>query len=303
MTPTPAKPAIRGAMTAMVTPFRDGAIDWPRLENEIERQISGGTDWLVPCGTTGESPTLSHDEHGDVIEFVIKRANGRIPVMAGTGSNSTDEAIMRTRHAADAGAQAALIVAPYYNRPPAEGLYRHFAAIAESVDIPIVLYNVPFRTGVNISNDVIVRLRRDFKNIVALKHATGSVDGVTDLVSRCDIIVLSGDDSLTWPLMSLGAKGLISVVANLCPSLVKSLVAAGLKGNQELALRHHAKLYAIAEGLAKFGPNPIPIKTAMAIAGYVEEEFRLPLCPVAPEARAGIEKLLQQQDCLEAMAV
>lgn len=290
---------VRGAMTALVTPFSGGEVDWVRLNNLVDLQIDAGTDWLVPCGTTGESPTLTHDEHGRIVEAVIERARGRVRIMAGSGSNSTAEAILRTKHATTAGADAVLLVAPYYNRPTQEGMYRHFAEIADCTDRPIVLYNVPIRTGVDMSNDLVVRLRENFPHIVAIKHATGSVNGVTELLGRCDITVLSGDDSLTWPLMCLGAFGLISVVSNLCPSMVKTLVASALEGKHVEAANYHKKVYDLAEGLGRFGPNPIPIKTAMAVAGLIEEEFRLPLCPLDSKARKGIEALLKHLGVME----
>ncbi|MBI4718231.1 MAG: 4-hydroxy-tetrahydrodipicolinate synthase [Planctomycetes bacterium] len=256
-------------MTALVTPFHDGDIDWPRVDMLVDRQIEGGTDWLVPCGTTGEAPTLTADEHHQLLEAVLTRAAGRRPVMAGTGTNSTAETVRRTRLAQEAGADAALVVAPYYNRPTEEGLYRHFASVADAVDLPIVLYNVPIRTGVNIPTDVVVRLRRTYPHVVGLKHATGSVDGVTDLMARCDIAILSGDDPLTWPLMSLGAG--------------------------------HRRVYELAIGLDRFGPNPLPIKSAMALAGLLNEEFRLPLCGLGEDARQGIERLLVRMELLEAV--
>ena len=284
--------SLSGSMTALVTPFRGGEVDWPRLDSLVDRQIDGGTDWLVPCGTTGESPTLTVQEHERIIEAVIVRAKGRCAVLAGTGSNSTAETVRRTKHAAAAGADAALIVTPYYNCPSQEGLYRHYARVAESVDMPIVVYNVPKRTGVSISVDTVVLLRQAFPNIVAVKHATGSVDGVTELLSRCDITVLSGDDSLTWPLMALGAVGVISVIGNLVPALLKSLVSAAASGDCEAAISCHRKVHDLAEGIGRFGPNPVPIKTAMAVAGLLEEEFRLPLCPVDAEARAAIAKVI-----------
>ncbi|MFQ5461362.1 MAG: 4-hydroxy-tetrahydrodipicolinate synthase [Phycisphaerae bacterium] len=287
------KPTMQGAMTALVTPFRHGDVDWTRLDALVDLQIEAGIDWLVPCGTTGESPTLTHDEHGRVVEAVIERAAGRVAVMAGTGSNATTEAVHRTRHAKQAGADAALIVAPYYNRPSPEGLFRHFATIAERVDLPIVLYNVPARTGVSIPNDVVVQLREHYDHIVGIKHATGSVDGVTDLLARCDIAVLSGDDALTLPIMALGGVGLISVVANLYPAAVKALVDAGLRQDLAAARRVHAQVSRLAALLGSFGTNPIPIKTAMAIAGLIEEEFRLPLCPLDLEDRERLQQALE----------
>ncbi len=285
-------------MTALVTPFRNDGIDWNRVEALVERQIAGGTDWLVPCGTTGESPTLTPAEHDKMLECVIGRSAGRRPVLAGTGTNSTSESVRRTRLAAKAGADAALVVAPYYNRPNEEGLFRHFSKVAQSAEIPIVLYNVPMRTGVKISNDLVVRLRKACPNIVAIKHATGSVDGITELLSRCDIAVLSGDDSLTWPMMALGAAGVISVVGNITPNLLKSLVTAALNGDQTAALQSHRKLYDLAEGIGRFGPNPLPIKTAMAISGLIEPEFRLPLCPLDSDTCEEIEQILRWHELL-----
>jgi 4-hydroxy-tetrahydrodipicolinate synthase len=293
------KASLRGAMTALITPFRDGEVDWPRLEALVDRQIEGGTDWLVPLGTTGETPTLTEEERQKILETVVARAKSRCPVMAGTGSNSTAATVRHTKRAAAMGVDAALVVAPYYNRPTQEGLYRHFAAVAGAVDLPIVLYNVPARTGVTISNDTIVRLREGFTNIVAIKDATGNVEAITELSARCDIAVLSGDDSLTWPFMALGAVGVVSVLANLHPGLMKSLVSAAFVGNMAAALQYHRKVYDIATGIGRYGPNPVPIKTAMAVAGLIAEEFRLPLCPLDGEAREGIARVLRRHEILE----
>ena len=291
---TTARRELAGACTALVTPFRGGNVDVARLEQLVDRQLAAGIDWVVPCGTTGESPTLTAEEHDLVLQTVIARVAGRCGVLAGTGSNDTAETVRRTQHAARAGADAAMLVAPYYNRPPAEGLFRHYAAVAEQVELPLVLYNVPARTGVNIPNDVVVRLRENYDHVVALKHATGSVAGVTELLERCDINVLSGDDALTWPLLALGAVGLISVVSNLVPELVVSLVRAGRAGQREQVLPYHRRVYELAEGLGRHGPNPLPIKTALALAGLLEEEFRLPLCPLSADTRTDIQKLLQR---------
>lgn len=291
-------PPIQGAMTALVTPFRDGEVDYETLGLLVQRQITGGTDWLVPCGTTGESPTLSHAEHDHVIEAVLEFAAGRAPIMAGAGSNSTTEAVRLTQHAAAAGAVAILSVVPYYNRPPQEGMFRHFAAVAQSVDVPIVLYNVPMRTGAAIENATVIRLRRQFPNIVAIKHATGRVDGVDELLGECDIVVLSGDDAITWPLMALGARGVISVISNLVPDRVKSLAAAALAGDGATALQVHRKLAALCDALAAFGPNPIPIKTAMAVAGLIREEFRLPLAPIDQPGREHVSRILKRFEVL-----
>ncbi len=293
---------LRGSMTALITPFAGGEVDWPCLKRLVDRQISGGTDWLVALGTTAESPTLTRNERGKLLDVVIARAKGQCPVMAGTGSNNTADTVERTKRAAAAGADAALVVAPYYNRPTPEGLFRHYAAVAESVELPIVLYNVPARTGVNINNDVVVRLRERFPNIVAIKDATGNVDSITDLRTRCDIAVLSGDDALTWPMMSLGAVGVISVVANIAPSLMKSLVTAGLRGDRSAVLPLHRKVHDIAIGIGRYGPNPLPIKTGMAQAGLIVEEFRLPLCPLDAEARAGIAEVLHRHEITEGSA-
>jgi len=294
-----AKVSLRGAMTALITPFRSGEVDWPRLEALVDRQIEGGTDWLVPLGTTGETPTLTEAERQKILETVVTRAKERCRVMAGTGSNSTVVTVEQTKRAGAMGVDAALIVAPYYNRPTQEGLYRHFAAVAEAVDLPIVLYNVPARTGVTISNDTIVRLREGCANIVAIKDASGNLDAMTDLSARCDFAVLSGDDSLTWPFMAMGAVGVISVLANLHPGLMKSLVSAALEGNMAAALQYHRMANGLATGIGRYGPNPLPIKTAMAVAGLIAEEFRLPLCPLDGEAREGIARVLRRYEVLE----
>ncbi len=293
------KETFRGLMTALVTPFRDGEVDFAAIEKHVDRQIDGGVDWLVPCGTTGESPTLAEDEHQRILETVVARAAGRRPVMAGTGTNNTTTTIRHTRRAAELGASAALIVTPYYNRPTQEGLFRHYAAVAESVELPIVLYNVPVRTGVHLTNDTVVRLREKFPSIVALKDASGTVDHVTDLLARCDIAILCGDDALTLPMMSLGAIGVISVLSNLVPALMKSLVEAAATGNFAAARTHHRKVHDLAVGLARFGPNPVPIKTAMAARGMIREEYRLPLCPLDAESRTGVERLLRRHEITE----
>ena len=290
---------LEGAMTALVTPFRGEEVDFESLEGLVREQLEAGIGWLVPCGTTGESPTLSESEHDEIVARVVGFCGGRARVMAGTGSNCTATCVARTRRAAEAGAHAALLVVPYYNRPHAEGLFRHFATVAEAVELPLVLYNVPFRTGVHLSNDVVVRLAEAYAGrIVGLKHATGSVDGVTDLLGRCEIDVLSGDDVLTWPLMALGARGVISVVSNVAPRLVHSLVTFALADDVRQARRLHRQVYDLAEGLGRYGPNPVPIKTALAISGRIEESFRLPLCPLGPEPRAAIEQLLRRHELL-----
>lgn len=284
---------LHGSMCAIVTPFRDGKIDEAAFAKLIEQQIAGGTSAIVPCGTTGESATLSHEEHHEVIDLAIKYVNQRVPVIAGTGSNSTAEAISLTRHAKEAGADAALLITPYYNRPTQEGLYAHYMAVADAVDIPQIVYNVPSRTGVNIAPETVARLSKH-PNIVAIKEASGSTDYVSQLASLCDIIILSGNDSMTLPLMALGAKGVISVVANVAPAQMSALVNAGLSGNWEEARRIHYQLYELMDVLF-CETNPIPVKAALAMMGVISPEIRLPLTPLseknAPRVRAALEKL------------
>jgi len=283
----------RGSMVALVTPFRNGEVDWAALDRLVDMHLEAGTDVLVPCGTTGESPTLSHEEHDKVIEAVVKRAAGKVPVMAGTGSNSTAEAIRLTKHAKDVGASGALLVAPYYNKPTQEGLYRHFAKIAEAVgDFPLVLYNIPGRCGVEIAVDTIVRLRKDYPSIVGVKHATGSIDGASALAAACDIEIYSGDDTMTWPLMAIGGRGVISVIANIVPKEVKALTDAALAGNLEQARQQHLRLFKLAKTMLTLETNPIPIKTAMAIKGMIAEEFRLPLCQMSPANKEKLQSVM-----------
>ncbi len=284
-----------GCYTALVTPFtQNGAVDEARLKDLVEAQIAGGVDGLVPCGTTGESPTLSHEEHNHVVELVVKFAAGRCKVIAGTGSNSTDEAIQMTRHAKAAGADASLQVAPYYNKPTQAGLYAHFRAIAETCDIPLILYNIPGRCGVDIANDTMARLRRDLPNhIVGLKEATGNVDRVSQLralVDR-DFCILSGDDSLTLPMMAVGAQGVISVASNVMPREVTDMAHAALKGDFERAGRIHARLFPLFKDLF-IETNPIPVKAALAMTGQIEEAYRLPLVPMSDANKAQLRKTL-----------
>jgi 4-hydroxy-tetrahydrodipicolinate synthase len=266
-----------GCTVALVTPFRDGGVDEQGLRRLVEWQIEQGTPVLSPVGTTGESPTLSHEEHERVIALVVETVAGRAKVMAGTGSNSTAEAIRLTRFAARAGADAALSVAPYYNRPNQEGLYRHFAAIAEAVDIPIVLYNIPARTGRNLEPETVERLA-GVGPIVGVKEASGSLDQVSELLSRTDLTILSGDDSLTLPMLSVGAEGVVSVVGNLVPREVMAMVEAYQGGRVEEARRSHARLFPLARDLLALAPNPIPVKAALSLLGRCRDEVRLPLC-------------------------
>jgi 4-hydroxy-tetrahydrodipicolinate synthase len=286
----------QGAYTAMITPFRNGQVDYDRLAKNVAYQIEQGIDGLVPVGTTGESPTLSHEEHRKVIEHVVKTVAGKVKVIAGTGSNSTDEAIELTKHAAAVGADGALMVNPYYNKPTQEGLYRHFTAVADAADIAIVLYNIPGRTSITMNPATVARLGKH-KNIVAIKEATGSLDIASEIATLCDLTILSGDDSLTLPLMSVGGKGVISVLSNIIPARVKALTAAGLKGDFAAARKLHLELFPLFKGMF-VETNPIPIKTAMAMKGMDTGELRLPLCELEASNRAGLEKLLQAHGVL-----
>ena len=271
-----------GTLVALVTPFRDGQVDYAAIERLVEWHVEQGTDGLVPVGTTGESPTVDIEEHERIIRTVVERAAGRLPVVAGTGGNATAEAIHLTRFAKEVGADASLQVCPYYNKPTQEGLYRHFAAIAEAVDLPMVLYNIPSRTGVSMTPATIARLA-DVPQIVAIKEATGSMDQASEILSRCALTVLSGDDSLTLPLMALGAQGVISVVANLVPKDVKRLTEAMLAGDLETAQEAHRRLFPLCRAMF-LETNPIPVKAAMKLTGLLEsDEKRLPLTDLGPE--------------------
>jgi 4-hydroxy-tetrahydrodipicolinate synthase len=279
---TGARPATRGekfagVTVALVTPFRNGDIDLDGLTRLVDWHVEQGTDCLSPVGTTGESPTLDHEEHERVIAAVVERAGGRIKVMPGTGSNSTREAIRLTRFAKRVGADAALMVGPYYNKPTQEGYFRHFAAVAEAADIPIVLYNIPGRTGSNILPETIGRLA-EIATIVGVKEATGSLDQASQILALCDLTILSGDDSLTLPLMSIGGRGVVSVVGNIVPRDMKALVASFDAGKLDEAQKWHRKLFPLCRDMLGVATNPIPIKTAMKILGRDSGELRLPLC-------------------------
>ena len=267
----------KGSIVALVTPFAGGKVDEKKLRELVEFHIQAGTDAISPCGTTGESPTLSHEEHKRVIEVVVEQAHKRVLVIAGTGSNSTEEALDLTRHAKKAGANGALIVCPYYNKPTPEGQYRHFEALAK-VGIPIVLYNIPGRTGINMLPETIARLSK-LPTIVAIKEAAGSLDQVSQILSLCNITVLSGDDSLTLPMMAIGAKAVVSVAANIVPRDVKEMVEHALQGRWDKARSLHYKLFNLCKALF-IETNPIPIKSAMKEMGLINGELRLPLCPM-----------------------
>ena len=268
-----------GSITALVTPFKNGKIDEAALAKIVKYQIASGTDGLVPVGTTGESPTLSHEEHHRVIQIVVEAADGKVPVIAGTGSNSTEEAVSLTKFAKKIGADGALLAAPYYNKPTQEGLYRHYAAVAKAADLPIVLYNIPGRSVVNIAPETVARLSK-IPNIVAVKEASGSMDQASHIRLLCDIDILSGDDSLTLPLLALGGKGVISVLSNILPKDVSGLVDAFFAGRYEAAQKMHYKLFALCRAVF-IETNPIPIKRAMKLLGFCSDELRLPLCPMS----------------------
>ncbi len=287
-----------GAFTALVTPFRNGEVDVEALENLVEFQIGQGIHGLVPCGTTGETPSMSEAEDRLVIGTVVRVANGRVPVIAGTGSNSTDMAIKYTRMAEEAGADGSLQVSPYYNKPTQEGLYRHFAAIAESTSLPIVLYNIPGRTSVTISAETTARLA-EIPNIVGTKEATHSMDMASDIRRLCgeEFDILSGDDSLTLPLMSLGGRGVISVAANVAPAVVSDMVNALLEGDFERGRELHYDLLPLCRALF-IETNPIPVKTAASILGLCSDEMRLPMIPLAGENLDTLRHVMEETNHL-----
>lgn len=287
-----------GVFTALITPFSlDGSIDEPNLRKLIDFQISEGISGLLPMGTTGESPTLSHEEHIRVIEIVIDQAEGRVPVIAGSGSNSTQEAIDITLQAMECGADASLQVAPYYNKPTQEGFYQHFKAIAEEVDLPMVLYNIPGRCGAGMTPETIARLS-ELDNVVGIKEATGSLDQASEIAMRCDLTIVSGDDSLTLPLASVGGKGVISVVANIVPADVKAMTDLILEGDLVKARQWHRKLFALAKNMLTLATNPIPLKCAMAMLEMCSDELRLPMTPLAESQKAALKQTLMSYGLL-----
>ena len=280
-----------GSMVALVTPFKDGKVDWQSLEALVEFHIKNGSNGIVPCGTTGESATLDHKEHREVVERVIKAVNKRVPVIAGTGSNSTVEAVELTKGAERAGADGALMISPYYNRPTQEGIYQHYKKVAESVGIPIIVYNIPGRTGSKIEPETLARLS-EIENVAGVKEATGSVDQAIDVIRLCgeNLAVYSGEDSLTFSLMALGGKGVISTVANIAPKEMSQLTDACLQGNWESGRKLQLKLIPLIRSVF-LETNPIPIKTALSLMGKCTSELRLPLTPMSE----GNLKKLQQQ--------
>ena len=290
----------RGLYTAIVTPFKDNKIDTEALKALVEAQIAGGVDGIVPVGTTGESPTLSHSEHMEVIRLAIEYAAGRCQVIAGTGSNSTDEAIAMTKEAEAMGADGTLQVCPYYNKPSQEGVYRHFKAVADNTSLPILLYSIPGRSGIEISVDTVARLAADCPNIVAIKEAGGSVERVNQLVQAlpADFAVLSGDDGLTVPFISCGAVGVVSVTSNVAPAELKQLVDTALSGDGLKALELQKKYYPLMKGLMSLDGNPVPIKAAMALRGDMSWEIRLPLVALAEEKHGKLADLLKNFNLL-----
>lgn len=279
-----------GSMVALVTPFRDGKVDWKSLEGLVEFHLQSGTHGIVPCGTTGESATLSHEEHDDVIKAVVKAVNKRVPVIAGTGSNSTEEAVRLTKEAEKSGADGALMISPYYNRPTQEGIYQHYKKVALEVGIPIIVYNIPGRTGSKIEPETLARLA-EIKNVAGVKEATGSVDQAIDVIRICGdrLAVYSGEDSLTYSLMALGGKGVISTVANIAPKEMSLLAEACLKGDWEQGRALQFKLVPLIRSVF-IETNPIPIKTALALMGKCSGDLRLPMTPMS---EANLTKLRQ----------
>jgi len=282
----------KGSFVALVTPFQNGRIDVEKLEELVEFHIEADTSGLVPCGTTGESATLTHEEHELVIGTVVRRADGRIPVVAGTGSNSTAEAVHLTRFAKEVGADAALLITPYYNKPTQKGLVSHFETIAGEVDIPIILYNVPSRTGVNMLPKTVIKCTR-FPNVVGIKEASGSIDQTVEILRECEITVLSGDDSMTLSLMAVGAQGVISVAANVVPKMLVDLVDLASAGDLEGARKLHFRLYPLFKTLF-VETNPIPVKAAMEMMGRMSSQMRQPLSPIEPAHAELLKSVLDE---------
>jgi len=284
--------AFAGVTVALVTPFRNGEVDWDDLGKLVDWHVEQGTDGLAPCGTTGESPTLTHDENERIVAFVCERAAGKLKIMAGTGSNNTAEAIRMTKAAKRAGAHGTLQVGPYYNKPTQEGFYRHFGAVAEACDLPQTLYNIPGRTGSTILPETMARLAENYPTIVAVKEATGSLDMASQIAALTDLTILSGDDSLTLPLMSIGGKGVVSVVGNLVPRDIMALVKAFAAGRFEEALKWHRKLFPLCRDMLSVATNPIPLKVAMKLLGRGNAEMRLPLTPLDAPSEARVKQTL-----------
>ena len=288
----------KGVFVAVVTPFKNGKIDEEALRGLIDFQIAGGVDGIVPCGTTGESATLNHEEHDQVIRIAVDACKGKASVLAGTGSNSTQEAIQLSRNAKNAGADGLLQITPYYNKPNQEGLYHHFSSIADAVDLPIVLYNVPSRTSVNMVPETVVRLAK-IKNIVGIKEASGSLQAISKIIDNCgkDFTVLSGDDPLLWPILAIGGKGVISVTANILPAKVAALCKAAAIGDIAGARSLHYELMDINDSLF-IDTNPIPVKAALHLMGKIENELREPLVELSNDRLKALKKAMAYHDLL-----
>ncbi len=283
-----------GAFVAIVTPFKNGKVDETALRALIEYQISGGANGIVPCGTTGESATLSHEEHDQVIRIAVEACKGKVPVLAGTGSNSTQEAIKLTQHAQAAGADGSLQITPYYNKPSQEGLYQHFSTVAADTDLPIILYNVPSRTSVNMCPETVARLAR-IKNIVGIKEASGSLQAISEIIDLCgkDFTVLSGDDPLLWPILAVGGRGVISVSANILPGKVAAMCQAAANGDMAKARSLHYEMREINDVLF-IDTNPVPVKAALHLMGKIEKEVRAPLVTLSSSHLESVKEVLKK---------
>jgi len=286
----------KGSMVALVTPFKNGKVDKKKIKELIKFHLENGTNAIVPCGCTGEAATLTYQEQKEVIALTIEEVKGRIPVIVGTGSNSTKEALDLTKFAVKCGASGALVITPYYNKPTPEGQYQHYRTLAQEVDIPIVMYNVPSRTGISMLPETIARLST-LKNIVAIKEASGSLDQISQILSLCDITVLSGDDSLTLPMMAVGAKGVISVVANIIPQDMVNMIDAFFTGDLEEARQLHYKMLPLCKAMF-YETNPLPVKAAMGLLKKITPEWRLPLCPPQPDTLKKIKAALKSYGLL-----
>ncbi|GAB6888429.1 4-hydroxy-tetrahydrodipicolinate synthase [Desulfothermus okinawensis JCM 13304] len=285
----------KGAFTALITPFKNGQIDEEKYREHIEWQIEKGIHGLVPCGTTGESATMSHDEHKRVIKICVEQVKGRVPVIAGTGSNNTKEAIELTAFAKEAGVDGALVITPYYNKPTPQGLLLHYKEIAKAAPIPIVVYNVPGRTGTNLLPETLYEIKKNVPEVIGVKEASGNIRQASDILELCgeDFIVLSGDDFITFPMLSIGGRGVISVVSNIVPDKMASLCNSFFDGNIEGARRLHYELAPLCRAMF-FETNPIPVKTSLHLMGRIEMELRLPLCEMKPENRQKLESVLKK---------
>ncbi len=294
----------QGSIVALVTPFKDGKVDEQKLLDLVEFHIAQKTDAILPCGTTGESPTLSYEEHNKIIELVVKHARGRIPVIGGTGSNSTLETLLLSEHAKQVGCDAILLVVPYYNKPSQEGLFQHYVTVAQKINTPIILYNIPSRTGVNLEPETFVRIAKKCKNIIGIKEASGSIEQISQIFYRLKeenlddrVRIFSGDDSLTYPIMTLGGKGVISVVANIIPEKMHNFTQYLLNNKYEEAQKIHYELYPLFKAMF-IETNPVPVKTAMGMMGLCSSEVRLPLVPMSPQNNQKLADVLKKYNLI-----